>query len=125
MGTEVRRRTSAEAVSRPRAAARRPERAAEERFDRLVYERVRLGMLVALAASAELTFTEMKALFELSDGNLSAHARKLEDAGFISCVKTFADRRPRTSYRLTTRGRDALDRYLDHVESVIRATRAR
>jgi DNA-binding MarR family transcriptional regulator len=124
MAPEVRRRTSAETL-RPRASARRPERAAEERFDRLVYERVRLGMLVALAASAELTFSEMKALFKLSDGNLSAHARKLEDAGFISCVKTFAERRPRTSYRLTARGRSALDRYLDHVESVIRATRAR
>ena len=124
MAPEVRRRTSAETAS-PRVPARRPERAAEERCDRLVYERVRLGMLVALAASAELTFSEMKTLFKLSDGNLSAHARKLEDAGFISCVKAFAERRPRTSYRLTARGRSALDRYLDHVESVIRATRPR
>jgi DNA-binding PadR family transcriptional regulator len=98
-------------------------RADESSFDRLVYERVRLGMMSALAVREELTFSEMKALFEVSDGNLSAHARKLEEAGYLSCTKTFEGRRPKTVYRLTATGRTALNRYLDHVEAVIRATR--
>lgn len=98
-------------------------RADESSFDRLVYERVRLGMMSALAVREELTFSEMKALFEVSDGNLSAHARKLEEAGYLSCTKSFEGRRPKTVYRLTSTGRVALHRYLDHVEAVIRATR--
>ena len=98
-------------------------RADESSFDRLVYERVRLGMMSALAVREELTFSEMKALFEVSDGNLSAHARKLEEAGYLSCTKSFEGRRPKTVYRLTSTGRAALHRYLDHVEAVIRATR--
>jgi DNA-binding PadR family transcriptional regulator len=97
----------------------------ESSFDRLVYERVRLGMMSALAVRDELTFSEMKALFEVSDGNLSAHARKLEEAGYLSCTKSFEGRRPKTVYRLTATGRAALHRYLDHVEAVIRATRRR
>ncbi|MDB6088360.1 MAG: regulatory protein ArsR [Gammaproteobacteria bacterium] len=92
-------------------------------FDRLVYERVRLGIMSALAVREELTFTELKALFAVSDGNLSAHARKLEEAKYLTCTKSFAQRRPRSAYRLTPRGKAALNRYLDHVESVIKATR--
>jgi DNA-binding MarR family transcriptional regulator len=92
-------------------------------FDRLVYERVRLGIMSALAVRDELTFSELKALFDVSDGNLSAHARKLEEAKYLTCTKSFADRRPKSVYRLTPRGRDALNRYLDHVEAVIKATR--
>jgi DNA-binding MarR family transcriptional regulator len=92
-------------------------------FDRLVYERVRLGIMSALAVREELTFSELKALFDVSDGNLSAHARKLEEAKYVSCTKSFADRRPKSVYRLTPRGRAALNRYLDHVEAVIKATR--
>jgi DNA-binding MarR family transcriptional regulator len=92
-------------------------------FDRLVYERVRLGIMSALAVREELTFSELKALFDVSDGNLSAHARKLEEAKYLTCTKSFADRRPKSVYRLTQRGRDALNRYLDHVEAVIKATR--
>jgi DNA-binding MarR family transcriptional regulator len=92
-------------------------------FDRLVYERVRLGIMSALAVRDELTFSELKALFDVSDGNLSAHARKLEEAKYVTCTKSFADRRPKSVYRLTPRGRDALNRYLDHVEAVIKATR--
>jgi DNA-binding transcriptional ArsR family regulator len=88
-----------------------------------VYERVRLGMMSALAVREELTFSEMKALFDVSDGNLSAHARRLEEAGYLSCTKSFEGRRPKTLYRLTATGRAALNRYLDHVEAVIRATR--
>ena len=101
-----------------------PARAAEgSRFERLVYERVRLGMLSALAVREELTFSEMKALFAVSDGNLSAHARKLEEAGYIECAKSFEGRRPKSEYRLTPVGRKALHRYLEHIEAVIKATR--
>ena len=95
----------------------------DSRFDRLVYERVRLGVMSALAVRDELTFSELKALFAVSDGNLSAHARKLEEAGYVTCTKSFAGRRPRSAYRLTAVGRTALNRYLDHVEAVIKATR--
>jgi DNA-binding MarR family transcriptional regulator len=94
-------------------------------FDRLVYERVRLGMMSALAVRDELTFSELKALFAVSDGNLSAHARKLEEAAYVTCTKSFDGRRPRSVYRLTPAGRAALNRYLDHVEAVIKATRQR
>jgi len=92
-------------------------------FDRLVYERVRLGIMSALAVREELTFNELKSLFEVSDGNLSAHARKLEAAKYLTCTKSFEERRPRSVYRLTALGRAALNRYLDHVEAVIKATR--
>lgn len=93
------------------------------KFDRLVYERVRLGIMSALAVRDEMTFNELKQLFEISDGNLGGHARKLEDAGYVACTKSFEDRRPRTAYRITEGGRAALNRYLDHVEAVIRAMR--
>ena len=95
----------------------------DAKFDRLVYERVRLGIMSALAVREELSFTELKALFDVSDGNLSAHARKLEEAGYLTCTKSFEDRRPRSVYRITALGRNALHRYLDHVEAVIKATR--
>lgn len=116
---------------RPGGGAARAGRAAlvhvrageDTQFDRLVYERVRLGIMSALAVREELTFTELKAQFGVSDGNLSAHARKLEEAGYLSCTKTFAGRRPQTTYRLTARGRAALNSYLDHIEAVIKATR--
>jgi len=92
-------------------------------FERLIYERVRLGIMSALAVREELTFSELKALFDVSDGNLSAHARKLEEAQYLTCTKTFEDRRPKTVYRITAQGKAALHRYLDHVEAVIKATR--
>jgi DNA-binding MarR family transcriptional regulator len=95
----------------------------DTKFDRLIYERVRLGIMSALAVREKLAFTELKALFDVSDGNLSAHARKLEDAGYLTCTKAFEDRRPRSVYRITASGRTALHRYLDHVEAVIKATR--
>ena len=95
----------------------------DARFDRLVYERVRLGIMSALAVNEQLTFNELKALFEVSDGNLSAHARKLEEAGYIACSKSFEGRRPKSEYRLTPVGRKALHRYLEHIEAVIKATR--
>ena len=93
------------------------------KFDRLIYERVRLGIMSALAVNEQLTFNELKALFDVSDGNLSAHARKLEEAGYIQCTKLFEARRPKTIYRITAPGRKALHRYLEHIEAVIRATR--
>jgi len=92
-------------------------------FDRLIYERVRLGIMSALATNEELTFNELKALFDVSDGNLGAHARKLEEAGYVACTKSFEARRPKSSYRITLVGRKALLRYLEHIEAVIKATR--
>jgi len=93
------------------------------RLDRLIHERMRLGIVSALAAGEALTFNELKALLRTSDGNLSVHARKLEDAGYVSCSKSFVDRVPQTTYRLTALGRRALQRYLDHMEAVIRIAR--
>lgn len=93
-------------------------------FDRLVYERVRLGILSTLAVNPKLSFSELKQMLETSDGNLSVHARKLEHAGYVSCKKTFEDRHPKTEYQLTTLGRQALERYLDHMEALIQATRS-
>jgi DNA-binding HxlR family transcriptional regulator len=115
----VRRPTGARPFAIP-APARNGE---DARFDRLVYERVRLGIMSALAVNEQLTFNKLKALFEVSDGNLSAHARKLEEAGYILCFKSFEGRRPKSEYRLTPVGRKALYRYLEHIEAVIKATR--
>jgi DNA-binding MarR family transcriptional regulator len=92
-------------------------------LDRVIHERTRLGVLSALAVNASLTFNELKGLLKVTDGNLSVHARKLEDAGYISCTKSFAGRIPRTEFRLTPSGRRALERYLDHMEALIRVTR--
>jgi len=111
-------------AGRPSLVKSAPKSEGDSRVDRLVYERVRLGMMSALAVRDELTFSEMKALFDVSDGNLSAHARKLEEAKYVTCAKSFDGRRPKSVYRLTAAGRAALNRYLDHVEAVIKATRA-
>lgn len=97
--------------------------AAARDFDRLVYERVRLGIMSALAVNSTLTFTDLKDLLRTSDGNLSVHARKLENAGYIACEKSFSGRVPKTEYELTGKGRRALERYLDHMEALIQATR--
>ena len=92
-------------------------------LDRLIHERMRLGIVSALAANRSLTFNELKKLLKTTDGNLSVHSRKLEDAGYIAVEKKFEGRVPRTEYRLTTPGRAALERYLTHMEALIRATR--
>ena len=92
------------------------------KFQRLLNDRVRLGILSSLAVTEQLSFTELKRLLEVSDGNLSLHARKLEDAGFIDCRKSFDGRVPRTDYQITSAGRKALARYLKHMEALIRAT---
>jgi DNA-binding HxlR family transcriptional regulator len=88
-------------------------------IDRMIHERLRLGIISALAAKQSLTFIELKHTVKTSDGNLSVHARKLEDAGYISCSKTFEGRVPKTEYSLTVAGRRALQRYLDHMEALI------
>lgn len=94
-------------------------------LDRLIHERMRLGIVSALAVNDTLTFNDLKRLMNTTDGNLSVHARKLEDAAYIICTKSFEGRVPRTEYRLTAAGRRALERYLDHMEALIRATRER
>jgi len=94
-------------------------------LDRLIHERIRLGIVSALAVNRSLTFNELKALLKTTDGNLSVHARKLEEGDYIVCTKSFDGRLPKTEYRLTAAGRKALERYLNHMEALIRATRER
>ena len=94
-------------------------------LDRLIHERLRLGIVSALAVNTTLSFNELKQLMQATDGNLSVHARKLEEAGYIACAKSFSGRVPRTEYRLTAAGRRALERYLDHMEALIQVTRER
>ena len=94
-------------------------------LDRLIHERLRLGIVSALAVNDSLSFSDLKKLMKTTDGNLSVHARKLEEADYIACTKSFEGRMPRTEYRLTAAGRRALERYLDHMEALIRATRDR
>ena len=94
-------------------------------FDRLIHERMRLGIVSALAVSESLSFNDLKKLLDTTDGNLSVHARKLEDADYITCTKFFAGRLPKTEYRLTPAGREALETYLNQMEALIRATRDR
>ncbi|MEM8766637.1 MAG: transcriptional regulator [Pseudomonadota bacterium] len=91
-------------------------------FHKLLNDRVRLGILSSLAVSERLSFKELKGLLNATDGNLSVHARKLEDAGYVHCRKTFEDRQPRTDYQMTAQGKAALERYLKHMEALIRAT---
>jgi DNA-binding HxlR family transcriptional regulator len=97
--------------------------AAAAELDRLIHERVRLAIVSALAVNESLTFNDLKQLLNTTDGNLSVHARKLEEAQYVTCNKFFDGRTPKTEYRLTAAGRQALNRYLGHMESVIRAAR--
>jgi DNA-binding HxlR family transcriptional regulator len=94
-------------------------------LDRLIHERMRLAIVSALAVNESLSFNELKRLLETTDGNLSVHARKLEEANYIICAKSFEGRVPRTEYRLSAAGRKALERYLEHMEALIRSTRER
>ena len=120
----------ARAARKPRAAPPAPRtppagtRGIPE-LDRLIHERVRLGIVSALAAGDTLTFLELKRLLGTSDGNLSVHARRLEEAGYVGCTKSFEGRMPRTEYRLTAEGRRALERYLAHLEALIAPARRR
>jgi len=95
----------------------------EQTFDRLIHERMRLGLISALAVNDSLTFNELKEILNTTDGNLSVHARKLEQAGYIQCLKYFDERTPRTLYRIEEKGHKALNRYLDHMEILVKAIR--
>jgi DNA-binding HxlR family transcriptional regulator len=112
-------------ASAPAAARREAAKPLPQRLDRLIHDRTRLAIVSALAASEALAFTELKAITGCTDGNLSVHARRLEDAGYLHCDKSFAGRTPRTEYRLTAAGRRALEKYLEHMDAVIRAARSR
>ncbi len=115
-----------EKPSRPNKLRRVPGLAMDGApLDKLIHEQLRLGIVSALAVNEKLAFVELKEMLEATDGNLSVHARKLERASYVSCKKTFRDRKPRTEYRLTAKGRRALARYLDHMEALIRAARGK
>lgn len=111
----------APAPSVPRTKSKQAEARSSIDLDRLIHERTRLAIVSALAANSMLTFTDLKSLLQVSDGNLSAHARKLEDAGYLTCNKSFDGRVPRTEFSLTASGREALNRYIKHMESLIKA----
>ena len=100
-----------------------PASAIATSLNRLLHDRMRLGIVSALAAAEDLSFTDLKAALNATDGNLSVHARKLEEAGYVSCEKAFSGRVPRTVYKLTVSGRRALEKYLDHMHAIIRAAR--
>ena len=106
----------------PEGLRRTPEALPD--LDRLIHERMRLGIISALAANSSLSFNDLKRLLQTTDGNLSVHARKLEDAGYIGCTKSFEGRMPKTEYALTAAGRKALEKYLNHMEALIHAMRS-
>jgi DNA-binding MarR family transcriptional regulator len=128
MAAEPKTRTTPETSTRSND---RPEKGVDLRgaaqatdLDRLIHEQVRLGIVSALAANETLSFVELKQALGLTDGNLSVHARKLEDAGYVRCTKSFKGRKPHTEYRLTAKGRRALERYLNHMQAVLEAARS-
>lgn len=123
MAEAARRKHAARRGEGPPAPAARA--ASHLDFDRVIHERVRLAILSALAVNSTLAFNDLKALLRITDGNLSVHARRLEEAGYIDCTKSFQGRIPQTRFRLKAAGRRALERYLDHMEALIRVTRER
>ena len=121
--------TAKQESSRKQDAATTDSRAVKQKsaapnLDRLIHERLRLGIISALAANESLTFSDLKNLMNTTDGNLSVHARKLEEAGYISCSKYFEGRLPKTEYKLTAAGRSALESYVSHMESLIKQMRS-
>ena len=117
-----------QAAETPRPAALKVEKAAGKvsgELDKIIHERMRLGIISALAANETLSFTELKNLLNTTDGNISVHARKLEDAGYLTCKKSFEGRIPKTEYRMTNDGREALKRYLNHMEALIKAMKGK
>lgn len=120
-----RRHEGKQETSRGSQDVRKTTAAAPETLDRLIHERLRLGIVSALAANESLTFNDLKNLMHITDGNLSVHARKLENAGYISCNKFFDGRVPKTEYKLSTAGRRALEGYLNHMETLIKKMRGR
>jgi DNA-binding MarR family transcriptional regulator len=122
----VAKRATAKQVRKAETAGLRSVEGAVEKtvdLDRLIHERLRLGIVSALAVNDSLGFTELRDLLRTTDGNLSVHARKLEEGGYLTCTKSFVGRTPHTEYRITAKGRQALKRYLDHMEALIAATR--
>ena len=107
------------AIAEPSADGALPQ------FDRIIHERIRLGLVSALAVNESLTFNELKKLLRTTDGNLSVHARRLEEAQYISCTKSFEGRMPKTEYRLTTTGKKMFEKYLSHMEALIEVVRDR
>jgi len=122
VGETARVRTKKELPETPELKAVRGQSIAPD-LDRVIHERVRLAIVSALAVNRSMSFNELKAALDVTDGNLSVHARKLEDAGYLTCTKTFEDRVPHTRYSLTDQGRRALRHYLDHMEALIRTVR--
>ena len=117
------RSSKAEAHPKPQTSRGRAVQSRAADLDRLIHEPIRLGIVSALAVNETMTFNELKDLLKTTDGNLSVHARKLEEGQYVSCEKYFEGRVPRTEYRLTAAGRRALETYLDHMEALIRVTR--
>ena len=117
-GSAARKRQPEEAARMTSEARPRPES-----LDELIHQRTRLAILGALAAGDRMSFNDLKSVLDVTDGNLSVHARKLEEAGYVRCIKRFRGRTPLTEYELTRKGRDALENYLSHMESIIRAAR--
>ncbi|MBX3265536.1 MAG: transcriptional regulator [Acidobacteria bacterium] len=111
--------------SPPRLSVAKAAETVSNDLDKVIHERMRLGIISALAANEKLSFGELKTLLDTTDGNLSVHARKLEDAGYVTMKKSFAGRTPLTEYKITAAGRKALTRYLDHMEALIRAMKGR
>ena len=124
MAKPATRRTSSEAASHKPAPTRTRAETSPLALDRLIHERLRLGIVSALAGTDRLTFTDLKTLLATTDGNLSVHARKLEEAGYVICEKSFVGRVPVTEYRLAPAGRRALEKYLAHMEAIISAARS-
>ena len=120
---------TAETAGKPRSAKHATEQETVEQalpnLDRIIHERLRLGIISALAVNETLTFNELKKLLQTTDGNLSVHARRLEEVKYVECTKSFEGRMPKTEYRLTAAGRKAFERYLDHMEALIQAMRER
>jgi DNA-binding MarR family transcriptional regulator len=121
----VRRAARAARVSPTGLRAYKGDESVAPALDKMIHERIRLGIVSALAVNERLTFNEIKQLLQTSDGNVSVHARKLEDAGYLACTKSFDGRVPKTEYRLTAAGRKALERYFSHMETLIRAARGK
>lgn len=111
--------------SPPRFSVAKAAETVSNDLDKVIHERMRLGIISALAANEKLSFGELKTLLDTTDGNLSVHARKLEDAGYVTMKKSFAGRTPLTEYKITAAGRKALTRYLDHMEALIMAMKRR
>jgi DNA-binding transcriptional ArsR family regulator len=118
---KVNTKVPSDGATRRVSATPAPEIAAS--LDRLLHDRMRLGIISALAATDGMSFSDLKSALNATDGNLGVHARKLEDAGYVSCEKAFSGRMPRTTYKLTASGRRALDKYLSHMDAIIRAAR--